>query len=501
VPFAKAPAAPLEVTARRLGTRVEIRFTVPNRDVDAQRPASIDRIEVWALTGPQVAAPLLMKYGTLVATVPVRQPPPPPPDVEEGKPAPPPPPPSPEPGLEQGQAGLVIDELTAEKLAPVTVPEVEKARAEDEKAAAERLARLGPPTLTPPLVGPPLPPTPTRYYIVLGRNGGRKGASTRPLAVPLTDLPPAPPQPTGVAAESYFELTWKAPDGLRRPVHAGTARPSAGRPTPAGPAAPPADPAGPLPPVPPGPADEESAPVAPPAVAASPAVAAPPAAPTTSAVPPAAEGSAAPSPATTKAAAAVPKAPRVLNSRSLTGFRSPTTGYAVYEVAPPHLTPAPLQPGEVPALPRRLTPQPLAVTTWRDAPLEVGTERCYAVRTVETSGTQVVESEPSPALCISPTDTFPPKPPANLAAVASEGAISLIWEANTEPDLAGYIVLRGEAPGATLRPLMTEPIKETTYRDTATKAGVRYVYTVVAVDTATPQNVSTQSNRVEETAR
>jgi hypothetical protein len=30
---------------------------------------------------------------------------------------------------------------------------------------------------------------------------------------------------------------------------------------------------------------------------------------------------------------------------------------------------------------------------------------------------------------------------------------------------------------------------------------VRYVYTVVAVDTATPQNVSTQSNRVEETAR
>ena len=101
-----------------------------------------------------------------------------------------------------------------------------------------------------------------------------------------------------------------------------------------------------------------------------------------------------------------------------------------------------------------------------------------------------VESEPSPVLCISPTDTFPPKAPTNLAAVASEGAISLIWEANTEPDLAGYVVLRGEAPGATLAPLMTEPIKDTTYRDTTTKAGVRYVYTVVAVDTATPQNVS-----------
>ena len=66
--------APLEVTARRLGNHVEIRFTVPTRDMDAQQPANIDRIEVWALTGTQVPAPLVMKHGTLVATVPVRRP-------------------------------------------------------------------------------------------------------------------------------------------------------------------------------------------------------------------------------------------------------------------------------------------------------------------------------------------------------------------------------------------------------------------------------------------
>ena len=68
-PFAKAPAAPAEVSARRLGSRVEIRFTVPTGDLDGQRPANIDRIEVWALTGPVVQAPTLLKYGTLVATV------------------------------------------------------------------------------------------------------------------------------------------------------------------------------------------------------------------------------------------------------------------------------------------------------------------------------------------------------------------------------------------------------------------------------------------------
>ncbi len=139
-------------------------------------------------------------------------------------------------------------------------------------------------------------------------------------------------------------------------------------------------------------------------------------------------------------------------------------------------------------------------TSWRDVKVDFGTVRCYVIRTVVTSGT-AVESEPSPVACLSPTDTFPPKAPTSLAAVASEGAINLIWEANTETDLAGYIVLRGSASGATMRPLMTAPIKETTFRDTTVRAGARYVYAVVAVDTATPPNVSSQSNRVEETAR
>ena len=196
-----------------------------------------------------------------------------------------------------------------------------------------------------------------------------------------------------------------------------------------------------------------------------------------------------------------PGAPAVLNSRSLTGFPSPTVGYSIYEVAPPDQpAPAPLEPGDVPALPRRVTLAPVVTTSWRDEKTALGAVRCYVIRTVVTSGT-AVESEPSPVVCVSATDTFPPKAPTSLAAVASEGAISLIWDASTEADLAGYIVLRGEASGATMSPLTTEPIKETTYRDTTVKPGVRYVYAVVAVDTASPQNVSTQSNRVEETAR
>jgi fibronectin type 3 domain-containing protein len=85
--------------------------------------------------------------------------------------------------------------------------------------------------------------------------------------------------------------------------------------------------------------------------------------------------------------------------------------------------------------------------------------------------------------------------------VAGEGVISLIWEGVEAADLAGYIVLRGDAPSGDLAPLFDTPLRESTYRDTSAKPGVRYVYAVVAVDRTTPPNRSPISNTVEETAR
>jgi len=513
-PYAKAPAAPAEASARRVGNRVEIRFTVPVMDMDRQRPAHIDRVEVWALTG-QVQDPVLFrKYSTLVGTVPVRRPPPPPPDVKEGEKPPPPPPPSTEPGLDQGAPGIIVDELTADELVPIVVPELEKQKARDEEARQLRLAEAGPLLLTPPDVGTPLPPPLTRYYIVIGRNGGRRGATTTRLAVPLREPPPAPPQPTATAAESYVELAWTAPNGLRQPVSRGTATPvaapAAGRGARGAPVRPgalliegqdqqPAERADDEDDV----DDDERRPTR------APGMEDPTLIPLSEAAPPTDPAEAQPADAQPAEAQAEAKegeataktgAPTVINSRTLTGFTAFATGYAVYEVASPSATPPVLEPGAVPPLPRRVTPAPVKELTWRDDKIEVGAERCYQVRTVETSGTSI-ESDPSPVVCVSPTDTFPPKPPTSLAAVASEGAISLIWEGNTEADLAGYIVLRGRAGGATLQPLMQQPITETTFRDTTVRAGTRYVYAIVAVDKATPANVSGQSNRVEETAR
>lgn len=129
-----------------------------------------------------------------------------------------------------------------------------------------------------------------------------------------------------------------------------------------------------------------------------------------------------------------------------------------------------------------------------------GTSRCFAVRTVERRGTLTLESDLSPVTCVTAVDTFPPGPPSGLTAVGSEGGVSLIWEASPSPDVAGYLVLRG-LPGEALEPITADPVKDATYRDTTAAAGVLYIYAVVAVDGASPANVSAESNRVQEGAR
>ena len=130
-----------------------------------------------------------------------------------------------------------------------------------------------------------------------------------------------------------------------------------------------------------------------------------------------------------------------------------------------------------------------------------GQEQCYRVRSAASVDPAVIEGEASAPQCVTPLDKFPPAAPSGLAVVPTAGQISLIWDANTDKDLAGYLVLRGEGPDGPLAAITPTPIKETSYRDTTVKPGARYVYAIVAVDTATPSNTSAQSARVEETAR
>jgi hypothetical protein len=148
-----------------------------------------------------------------------------------------------------------------------------------------------------------------------------------------------------------------------------------------------------------------------------------------------------------------------------------------------------------------VNPVPIPLLSFADGG-EFNRGRCYTVRAVRGIGPGAMVGAASPPVCVMPIDTFPPMPPRGLATVSSEGAINLIWEPNTELDLGGYIVLRGEGADDTLQPLTKAPVREASFRDDTVKSGVRYVYAVVAVDNRFPMpNISIESDRVEETAR
>jgi fibronectin type 3 domain-containing protein len=148
-----------------------------------------------------------------------------------------------------------------------------------------------------------------------------------------------------------------------------------------------------------------------------------------------------------------------------------------------------------------LNRDPLTSLSFEHAFSKFDEPQCFQVRSVAKAGRAFIEGDVSPERCVTPIDTFAPAAPQGLALVPIAGQISLIWDANTEKDLAGYLVLRGEAPNGPLEPVTPAPIRETSFRDTTVNPGTRYIYAIVAVDSASPPNRSAESPRVEETAR
>jgi hypothetical protein len=182
----------------------------------------------------------------------------------------------------------------------------------------------------------------------------------------------------------------------------------------------------------------------------------------------------------------------VLPSRPIGMAPQPTVAYHVYELTAS-------EDATAPRVPRRLTEKPVATTTFSDPRVSWGAERCYTVSVVKTFEGLALESESAPPRCGTFTDTFAPATPAGVVAVASEGAISLIWDSVAAADLAGYIVSRSQLPATDSQQLTPAAVAEASYRDGSVTAGERYAYTVRAVDKA--GNISAPSEAVEETAR
>ena len=103
----------------------------------------------------------------------------------------------------------------------------------------------------------------------------------------------------------------------------------------------------------------------------------------------------------------------------------------------------------------------------------------------EKSGEARVEGDNTPEASVFAHDIFPPAVPSGLQAVfAKENGhlfVDLIWNPDTESDLAGYNIFRHELGGTPIK-INSDLVKLPAFRDVNVSAGKKYFYSVSAVD-------------------
>lgn len=170
-------------------------------------------------------------------------------------------------------------------------------------------------------------------------------------------------------------------------------------------------------------------------------------------------------------------------TRSIFGEENPSiTGYNIYRASD----------GEALVLETPVNEAPIDDRVFRDRP-PYGEHR-YFVTAVSEMDRQRSESDPLEIGPVDFVDLEDPPAPANVVTLAEERAIRVVWDAVEAPDFAGYMVYR-ETPRGTVT-LTSEPIKQTSFRDTKLEPGVTYVYWVTTVDTAANESGPTKSDPV-----
>jgi fibronectin type 3 domain-containing protein len=143
----------------------------------------------------------------------------------------------------------------------------------------------------------------------------------------------------------------------------------------------------------------------------------------------------------------------------------------------------------------RVTPTPIAETSFTDTGLQNETTYRYAVQAVRVDPAGTALGPPSAAVAVTPVDTTPPSAPTRLIAIPAAGSVRLAWNASQEEDVALYAVYRAEGTGAFMRIATLQPIT-TLYTDRDVQSGRTYRYAVTALDRARKANESARSNEV-----
>jgi len=154
-------------------------------------------------------------------------------------------------------------------------------------------------------------------------------------------------------------------------------------------------------------------------------------------------------------------------AKSASGAENPPVrGYTIYRTTT----------GEVPG--DAVATIDAAATRYEDKPPYA--RYTYRVTAVAAKDPAVVESAPSLAAEVDFRDLLAPPMPNNLAALAEEASVRLLWDPVSATDLAGYIVYRES--GGTRARLSPTLLTEASFRDEAPPASVAIVYSVTSVD-------------------
>jgi hypothetical protein len=136
----------------------------------------------------------------------------------------------------------------------------------------------------------------------------------------------------------------------------------------------------------------------------------------------------------------------------------------------------------------KLNAEPLKEARYVEKQFQFGTTYNYVVRALSLPRagaplSELIESNESLPLTVTPKDTFPPTAPTSISIASRGGIISLFWPPNPEPDVVGYNVYRSEDE-QTWTKITPRPITTITFADRQVQIGKRYFYQIVAIDNA-----------------
>ena len=130
-------------------------------------------------------------------------------------------------------------------------------------------------------------------------------------------------------------------------------------------------------------------------------------------------------------------------------------------------------------------------TSGEDRNVNNGTEYSYRVQAVLRFGDDLVYSEPSVPVTVTPVDTTPPVAPTGVLVFGTEQGMRVFWEPSTSADVAGYHIYRRS--GGSVKKVGSVESPDTSFVDTSAAEGGSYSYSVSAYDRTKPANESKRS--------